>query len=191
MSTRWLLDDWEGLSGPELKQKLLERTASSEGGRARFWSKVKKGKPDDCWEWISAFTVRGYGILGLQIERKRRVSIYAHRISFLIANGHLPPEMEVCHECDNPSCVNPGHLFLGTQAANMADMVSKNRQIRGSRVHGTKLSPEKVQDMRILRLRDNHSYASLSRKFGVAVETVRDACNWVTWKYLSKPDFLK
>lgn len=86
----------------------------------RFWQKVKKGTASECWEWQGA-TRRGYGRFWFQ-ERLHG----AHRVSFYLHNGRFP-DNQACHRCDNPSCVNPGHLFDGTQPENMSDMIEKGR----------------------------------------------------------------
>lgn len=91
--------------------------------------------PDDCWEWTSTKDQKGYGIFSLYSD-----SIRAHRASFLLFNGYLPKDKMVCHSCDNPSCVNPDHLWLGDNSLNMKDMWDKNRRIRSQKpkCHPTK-----------------------------------------------------
>lgn len=90
----------------------------------RFWSKVNKSGMDDCWEWTGALS-KGYGIMGDGISfcGERR----AHRVSWTLLNGSIPRGMMVLHTCDNPRCVNPWHMKLGTHDENMRDMVSKGR----------------------------------------------------------------
>ena len=92
--------------------------------KARFWEKVDK--TDDCWVWISSKISskpnRGYGRIWVNGKPE-----LAHRISWEIANGPIPKGMQVLHRCDNPSCVRPDHLFLGTQRDNMQDSIEKGR----------------------------------------------------------------
>ncbi len=95
----------------------------------RFWSKVNKtSSPYGCWLWIASLSTTGYG----QIYRGRgKGMVFAHRVSWLIHFGDIPEGMSVLHNCpggDNPLCVNPAHLWLGTQADNMHDMWAKGRQ---------------------------------------------------------------
>ena len=84
--------------------------------------------PDDCWEWTGARNKKGYGQFGAGY-----VMYVASRASWIISNGEIPAGMFVCHKCDNPPCVNPAHLFLGTNRDNVMDCVSKGRHGRTGR----------------------------------------------------------
>ena len=86
-----------------------------------FWCKVDKGEKDDCWCWTATVNSKGYGSMSINGK-----SYSAHRVSFYIHNGYLP-RLNVLHSCDTPRCVNPKHLFLGTQLDNVRDMIEKGR----------------------------------------------------------------
>lgn len=88
----------------------------------RLWSKVNKNTESGCWDWIGAKSSTGYGKLTIQGKSWR-----AHRLSYSLFNGGIDDGMFICHTCDNPSCVNPEHLFQGTPQDNVLDMISKNR----------------------------------------------------------------
>lgn len=104
----------------------------------RFWRKVNK--TETCWLWTGYIEKRGYGRFGYNYK-----TIEAHRMSWIIANGEIPEGMIICHECDNPSCVNPDHLFLGTHKDNTWDMVDKGRH--GGSMRGKKHKPESLVKM--------------------------------------------
>jgi len=87
----------------------------------RFWAKVDR--TDDCWLWTACRTTHGYG----QFRPERSRGAQAHRVAWELTNGPIPAGMLVLHRCDNPPCVNPAHLFLGTQSDNMRDMYAKGR----------------------------------------------------------------
>jgi hypothetical protein len=159
---------------------------------ARFWIKVEK--TGDCWNWVAARDNRGYGKFGIAGVGSRD----AHRVSFELANGPIPKGICVCHSCDNPSCVNPAHLFLGTQADNVADMTRKKRGTigpkstalrfpeklpRGAANVSTKLMPEQVCAIRKQR-EQGQSLNQIARTFEVSAATVRQIVNRQTWKYL-------
>lgn len=111
----------------------------------RFWSKVDKD--GECWLWTASLGTTGYGQIG-----HRGKMVKAHRVAWELTNGPIPNGMYVCHQCDNPPCVRPDHLFLGSPAANTKDMVDKGRAgatlhpervPRGDR-HGAHTHPEKM-----------------------------------------------
>lgn len=100
--------------GQVIKEKL---SAKSE---MKFWAKVKKS--DSCWEWIAALNEKGYGVFGVGKQTDK-----AHRIAWRLLIGEIPKRLFVCHKCDNPKCVRPNHLFLGTNHDNVKDMIAKGR----------------------------------------------------------------
>lgn len=89
----------------------------------RFWKKVEKKSPDECWEFKGAKYEHGYGCLSVGGRKNKG----AHRISYVIHFGEIPNDLHVLHKCDNPPCVNPNHLFLGTHKQNMEDKSRKGR----------------------------------------------------------------
>lgn len=93
----------------------------------RFWAKVAKRDGDGCWEWTANRNNRGYGLFAVSRGQTRS----AHRVSYEMANGPIPDGLYVCHSCDNPPCVRPSHLWLGTNSQNMLDAVKKGRHAGG------------------------------------------------------------
>ena len=138
----------------------------------RFWAKVQKG--EGCWIW-RASTKRGYG---------RIDGCYAHRVSWEIHYGSIPDDMCVCHHCDNPLCVRPDHLFLGTQADNTADRVSKGRGGIGERNSHARLSEDQVREIRRCYATGGLTYHALAAAFGVAPSTIGFILNRGTWKHV-------
>ena len=137
----------------------------------RFWSKVNK--TSDCWLWVGAADRQGYGRI------KTSTTVLAHRKSWEIHNGPIPDGLLVCHKCDNPPCVRPDHLFLGTNDDNMADMVQKGRAPRQSR-----LTDIEVATIR-RRYADGERWPrSLAREFGVSRSTIYYIVRRKTWVHV-------
>ena len=142
---------------------------------ANFWRKVKKAGEHDCWEWTAYKNDRGYGVMDFGSRRLGLRRTYkAHRVSYFIHNGDFDENLNVCHHCDNPGCVNPNHLFLGTQKDNVRDMLSKNRQnpIKGSKNVWAKLTEADAIEARQLYEKGNYSQRQLACKYGVSHKTI-------------------
>lgn len=143
----------------------------------RFWASVDRRGERECWEW-TGHTVSGYGVL--YIDGK---SWKAHRYSYFLAHGECPAGLDVCHSCDNPPCVNPDHLFLGSEADNMRDMREKGRSARGERHPDAKLTNEAVTAMRVLRSA-GRTVRSLAAEYGVEESVASRAIAGRTWRHI-------
>lgn len=110
-----------------------------------FWKNVKQGSDDECWEWKGSVVGKGYGVLRCVNETK-----LAHRISYELHHGPIPDGLDCLHKCDNPPCVNPNHLFLGTNDDNIQDKVTKGRQPKGSTHANARWSEDDIRAMRDL-----------------------------------------
>ena len=148
----------------------------------QFWKKVDTS--GDCWEWQGMKYPTGYGRFGW----KGKVA-YAHRVSWEITNGPIPDGMVIMHTCDNPSCVRPDHLQLGTQTENMKDRDRKGRfrmpeYHRGDSHPSSKMNSSTVLKMRSLYDRGLATPADLARSFGYKYNTVWSAVMRHSWKHL-------
>lgn len=128
----------------------MSASVNKEDQNRRFWMKVSRSSPTECWLWIGAKKPTGYG----NIRRDKKYTT-AHRVSWEIHFGEVPNGMQVLHSCDNPSCCNPHHLMLGTSMSNHIDMVKKGRSNSNhkNRRYGEenskhKLSADQVKEIR-------------------------------------------
>ena len=134
--------------------------------RERFWGKVRVAQGEGCWEWTGWRLQRsGYGMMWPGIR--------AHRLAYELMNGRIPSGMSVLHRCDNPPCVRPDHLFLGTQADNMRDMIRKGRRSRdchakvGTPSKARRLSAAQVVSARKLYASGKTSLSRIAKSLGI------------------------
>jgi hypothetical protein len=134
----------------------------------RFWSNVSKAGEDDCWLWNAARDRYGYGVFG--VDRK---AAFAHRVAWKISNGYEPRGLCVLHNCDNPRCVNPRHLSVGSQADNLRDMRNKGRDKPPPAIslHGTLNGSAKLSDAEVAEIRSSAGVIpqrTLAKKYGIS-----------------------
>lgn len=152
----------------------------------RFWSKVDVRGPDECWEWKASRNSRGYGTFGVGGYD----TILAHRCSWQLHHGTIPDGLLVCHRCDNPPCVNPAHLFLGTQVDNMRDCASKGRNGQqrdpclGERNGFSKLTERDVTVIRALHLWSGFSLSEIGAEYGVTKHAVHRIVKNKNWRHV-------
>lgn len=137
-----------------------------------FWSKVDL-RPEGCWLWKGSTDAYGYGQFCRRFSGKRIHK--AHRVAWEKSKGPIPDGQQVLHRCDNPSCVNPEHLFLGTQLENIADMVGKLRNPKGEKHGSAKLSDDQIDAIRLLGA--SMPQRKIAERFGVTQGHVSDILN--------------
>lgn len=144
----------------------------------RFWRLVRKADP--CWEWTGGIDSSGYGVTR---PGGSAAKIRAHRASWIMANGPIPPTLSVCHRCDNRRCVRPDHLFLGTASENSLDRHAKGRDASGTAMPQSKLTPDSIREIRALSAL---GCRVLAMRFGVSPGTVRFVLKGQTWKHIKE-----
>lgn len=140
----------------------------------KFWSKVIRIPEHPCWEWGGYILSNGYGIVGWNHEQ-----VLAHRAAWQLANGRaIPSGLFVCHHCDNKSCVNPDHLFIGTPKDNVGDSVAKGRRGKAT---NAKLNAALVDQIRALK--GTAASGKIAPLFGVCGSTVRRIWRGEFWRH--------
>lgn len=149
-----------------------QRSAQRQDSLRTFWSHVSK--TNTCWSWTGYTSRAGYGLY-------HRTT--AHRFAWIATRGTIPTDVNVCHTCDNRRCVNPDHLFLGSQLENMRDCVDKGRMRRGERHGQSVLTEHHVRSIRKL-YEGRTRKADLARMFGVSFMTITSIVRRKTWAHL-------
>lgn len=151
---------------PSNKQTLIDRLL-----------KRTEVQPNGCWHWMGATLGKGYG----QIWDGRR-RVLTHRLSHELFIAPIPEGVCVCHKCDNPKCINPDHLFLGTQKVNLADMANKGRSTHGERNRMSKLTEASVASIREMYAAGGVTKTKLAQLFGVTTSLVSCITLGKVWK---------
>lgn len=150
--------------------------------RIRFWSKVSKRGPNECWLWNAGKTGQGYGAF---IFRGKGTT--ASRVAYILTFGEISDEAEVCHDCpggDNRACCNPAHLWLGTHKENMVDALVKGRKIaKGEQIGPHKLTEEQVLQIR-QRVKNGERKSDLAREFKIAWVNIWMIVQRRHWKHI-------
>jgi hypothetical protein len=143
---------------------------------ARFWSKVEFG--DGCWMWRAGISSSGYGAFKAGGKQYR-----AHKFAYELMHGLAPAGMFVCHKCDTPACVRPGHLFLGTPKDNLQDCKRKGRTSRGELSPRATLTVESVRAIRAMRSR-GQSYKQIALAVRASIGAVSHVLNGRVWTHV-------
>lgn len=157
----------------------------------RFWSKVNK--TETCWLWTGEIVKHSYGRITYD-DHNKVTRYFTHRLAWELLIGPIPEGLQVCHNCpegDNPACVNPEHLFLGTQSDNLKDCISKGRHVssiapetylRGSRALKAKLTEEQIPQIRLML--QTMTPTAISRLFNVKPGAIFGIRSGKTWRHV-------
>lgn len=146
----------------------------------RFWSKAIPEPMSGCWLWMGYISANGYGSFTTSTDTPE----WAHRAAWRLTHGSVPEGIWVLHKCDNRACVNPDHLFLGTNSDNVADMVAKGRNLRGERQNGATITDAMARTILDLAAR-GESRKEIARRYGISYANV---CNVVAGRTFAHLD---
>ncbi len=145
----------------------------------RFWEKVDKSAgPDGCWLWTAYCSPRGYGTF-----RRAGKNRLAHRVAWELIHGHILKGLLVCHHCDNPPCVNPAHLFLGTNTDNTQDSIRKGRKAIGE-ANSNRFTEEDILNIRRLYAQGGISQTALANTYNTSQQYISHIVNRHFWTHI-------
>ena len=149
----------------------------------RFWTKVAIGDQRQCWEWKACRFRLGYGSFVIAGRNQS-----AHRVAWELTHGPIPPGIHVLHTCDNPGCVNPGHLKLGTHRDNMRDRQVRGRHSRASRNVGERHPMSRLKATQVQEIRRQYELGTkqheLAHRYGVGRPYISMIVNRRVWRHL-------
>lgn len=154
-----------------------------------FWRNVATGSSIECWEWTAGTSGNGYGVTRSLTEDGKQE--YAHRVSWQLHFGPIPDDRIVCHHCDNPPCVNPKHLYLGTISDNAIDMTARGRRYNcGKHTRGECSNAGKLTTSQVLEIRQGadtgeFTITQLAAKYGVSATTIKNIKYRHAWAWLA------
>ncbi len=143
------------------------------------WKKIDKRTEDECWEWMGCKNWDGYGTIKIN-----QILWGVHRLVYELTYGSIPKELFVCHKCNNPSCCNPKHLYVGTPKDNMDQRDREERQAMGEKNGRSKLTKQDVLEIRRLYSLENYSQRKLGEMFGICKTQISRIINRKNWRYV-------
>lgn len=138
--------------------------------------KIHVNPTTQCWEWTGARDKDGYGVVTVSRKSKR-----LHRLLFELYYGYIDDDLVMCHECDNPPCCNPEHLFQGTIQDNSDDMVAKGRSLKGERNANTALRQEEAEEIRKMYA-EGMKQREIAEMYGMTQQAISSIVNGINWK---------
>lgn len=144
----------------------------------RFIAKIQINPETECWEWTAGLTTDGYGKFNVGGQTMR-----AHRFSWFLYRGDIPDNLIIRHKCDNPKCVNPTHMELGTISDNVQDRVSRGRGANGERNGSSKLTENDIHAIRNMFL-DGYNNSQIAKHFGVDGSAISQIRRGLKWKFI-------
>jgi len=161
-------------------------TRHSETIYQRLWSGIQINRETGCWDWTKSLTSSGYGKIYTDSLGRRSKLETVHRLMYKLFIGKIPDHMQVCHKCDNKRCVNPTHLYAGTQQDNTNDAKERHLLARGEKNGYAKLTSSQVQQIRVFKL-NGMSSRDIGTKFNITQRHANAIIKGNSWNHIPLP----